>query len=95
MDAIPTREGQPQPSEFGPKIFFNKRCFTGPLLSKGRLAEAPESYGPGRVVKTLKDVITTLVNVAYKSKYALKCLQKTDTRKPNTHIQCIKTRLVD
>lgn len=39
-----------------PKLFINHRCFSGPFLNKGRLAELPRSVGPGKCVLVLKEV---------------------------------------
>ncbi len=39
-----------------PKIYFNHRCFSGPYLSKGRIAELPKCVGPGPVVLVMKEV---------------------------------------
>lgn len=39
-----------------PKIYFNHRCFSGPYLNKGRIAELPQSVGPGNCVLVLKEV---------------------------------------
>lgn len=39
-----------------PKIFFNHLCFSGPYLNKGRIAELPQSIGPGNCVLVLKEV---------------------------------------
>lgn len=39
-----------------PKIYFNHRCFSGPYLNKGRIAELPQFIGPGNCVLVLKEV---------------------------------------
>uniref|UniRef100_A0A8D0G101 Scm like with four mbt domains 2 n=1 Tax=Sphenodon punctatus TaxID=8508 RepID=A0A8D0G101_SPHPU len=39
-----------------PPLFINHRCFSGPHLNKGRLAELPQSVGPGKCVLVLKEV---------------------------------------
>lgn len=39
-----------------PKIYFNHRCFSGPYLNKGRIAELPQCVGPGNCVLVLKEV---------------------------------------
>ena len=41
-----------------PKIYFNHKCFSGPYLSKGRIAELPKCVGPGPVVLVMKEVRT-------------------------------------
>ncbi|CAB1315087.1 unnamed protein product [Coregonus sp. 'balchen'] len=38
-----------------PKIYFNHRCFSGPYLNNGRIAELPQSIGPGNCVLVLKE----------------------------------------
>lgn len=39
-----------------PQLFINHRCFSGPYLNKGRIAELPQSVGPGKCVLVLKEV---------------------------------------
>ncbi|KAL7982825.1 hypothetical protein Chor_013161 [Crotalus horridus] len=39
-----------------PMLFINHRCFSGPHLNKGRLAELPQSVGPGKCVLVLKEL---------------------------------------
>ncbi|XP_006025932.1 scm-like with four MBT domains protein 1 isoform X6 [Alligator sinensis] len=58
-----------------PKIYFNHRCFSGPYLNKGRIAELPQSVGPGNCVLVLKEVLTLLINAAYKPSRVLRELQ--------------------
>ncbi|ELK23541.1 Scm-like with four MBT domains protein 2 [Myotis davidii] len=38
-----------------PQLFINHRCFSGPYLNKGRIAELPQSVGPGKCVLVLKE----------------------------------------
>uniref|UniRef100_A0A8C5G3V8 SAM domain-containing protein n=1 Tax=Gouania willdenowi TaxID=441366 RepID=A0A8C5G3V8_GOUWI len=58
-----------------PKIYFNHRCFSGPYLNKGRIAELPQFIGPGNCVLVLKEVLTLLINSAYKPSRVLRELQ--------------------
>uniref|UniRef100_A0A8D3DRX1 Scm like with four mbt domains 1 n=1 Tax=Scophthalmus maximus TaxID=52904 RepID=A0A8D3DRX1_SCOMX len=58
-----------------PKIYFNHRCFSGPYLNKGRIAELPQFIGPGNCVLVLKEVLSLLINSAYKPSRVLRELQ--------------------
>nr|XP_060621871.1 scm-like with four MBT domains protein 1 [Anolis sagrei ordinatus] len=58
-----------------PKIYFNHRCFSGPYLNKGRIAELPQSVGPGNCVLVLKEVLSLLINAAYKPSRVLREIQ--------------------
>ncbi|XP_061146220.1 scm-like with four MBT domains protein 1 isoform X1 [Syngnathus typhle] len=58
-----------------PKIYFNHRCFSGPYLNKGRIAELPQFIGPGNCVLVIKEVLTLLINSAYKPSRVLRELQ--------------------
>ncbi|XP_007534425.2 scm-like with four MBT domains protein 2 isoform X2 [Erinaceus europaeus] len=58
-----------------PQLFFNHRCFSGPYLNKGRIAELPQSVGPGKCVLVLKEVLSLLINAAYKPGRVLRELQ--------------------
>uniref|UniRef100_A0A8C7CYB5 Scm like with four mbt domains 1 n=1 Tax=Oncorhynchus kisutch TaxID=8019 RepID=A0A8C7CYB5_ONCKI len=59
-----------------PKIFFNHLCFSGPYLNKGRIADLPQSIGPGNCVLVLKEVLTLLISSAYKPSRVLRELQQ-------------------
>ncbi|KAL0627851.1 Scm-like with four MBT domains protein 2 [Plecturocebus cupreus] len=41
-----------------PQLFINHRCFSGPYLNKGRIAELPQSVGPGKCVLVLKETMS-------------------------------------
>ncbi|XP_052781114.1 scm-like with four MBT domains protein 1 [Mya arenaria] len=58
-----------------PRIYINHKCFSGPHLSKGRIADIPCSVGPGPMDLVLKQVLSLLISVAYKSSKALKELE--------------------
>jgi len=84
MDISATNPVTPQPeaaeqalgvSYWCPKIYFNFRCFSGPLLSKVRIAALPRSVGPGPVLLVMKEVLSLIVNGAYKPGGVLKQMQ--------------------
>ncbi|XP_039072575.1 scm-like with four MBT domains protein 2 isoform X2 [Hyaena hyaena] len=58
-----------------PQLFINHRCFSGPYLNKGRIAELPQSVGPGKCVLVLKEVLSMIINAAYKPGRVLRELQ--------------------
>lgn len=43
------------------QLFINHRCFSGPYLNKGRIAELPKAVGPGKCAVVLKEVQSSLV----------------------------------
>ncbi|KAF8767845.1 Scm-like with four MBT domains protein 2 [Argiope bruennichi] len=75
-----------------PKIYFNHRCFTGPLLSKSRLAELPQAIGPGPLHLVIQDVIYRVVNIAYKSSRVLQILQVNGKPSPGMQPLIIKAK---
>ncbi|KAH3892505.1 hypothetical protein DPMN_016623 [Dreissena polymorpha] len=75
-----------------PKLYFNHRCFSGPYLSKGRIADLPCSIGPGPMDLVLKAVLSQLINVAYKSSKALKEIQLEGAPNPNMTQQVLKAK---
>ncbi|KAG8186556.1 hypothetical protein JTE90_020859 [Oedothorax gibbosus] len=75
-----------------PKIYFNHRCFTGPLLSKSKLAELPQAIGPGPLQLVIKDVIYRVVNIAYKSSRVLQILQGNGKSNVGMEQQLIKAK---
>ncbi|XP_051911687.1 scm-like with four MBT domains protein 2 [Hippocampus zosterae] len=58
------------------KVFVNHRCFSGPYLNKGRIAELPQTVGPGKCTLVLKELLSMLINAAYKPGRVLKELQE-------------------
>lgn len=77
-----------------PKIYYNHKCFSGPYLSKGRIASLPKCVGPGPVGLVMKEVLTNLINVAYKSFRVLKELQLEGKPNPKMQQQTIKAKYV-
>jgi SLED domain len=88
-------------SEFGssksswcPKIFFNHKCFTGPYLSKGKIALLPKSVGPGPIILVLKEVLSQLISTAYKSRQVLKELTCEEKIPANMHVEMLKAKFL-
>lgn len=75
-----------------PKIYFNHRCFSGPYLNKGRIAELPQSVGPGKCVLVLKEVLTLLINAAYKPGRVLRELQLEEDPDWNCQDETLKAK---
>ncbi|CAN7988652.1 unnamed protein product, partial [Ixodes hexagonus] len=79
-------------SSWCPCIFLNHRCFSGPFLSKGRLAELPRQIGPGPVALVLKEVLSQVISVAYKSTRVLSELQLRGAPNPKMQQQLLKAK---
>lgn len=77
-----------------PKIFFNHKCFSGPFLSKGKLAQLPKSVGPGPVTLVMKEVLSMLISVAYISSRVLRELQCKSKPQPGMHLEVLKAKSV-
>lgn len=77
-----------------PKIYFNFRCFSGPLLSRIRVAALPRSVGPGPIGLMMKEVLSLLLNGAYKPGSVLKQLQGEpgDPLPPGTQLEPLKAK---
>ncbi|XP_075040074.1 scm-like with four MBT domains protein 1 [Mixophyes fleayi] len=75
-----------------PKIFFNHRCFSGPYLNKGRIAELPKSVGPGSCVLVLKEVLSLVINAAYKPSRVLRELELQDEPLWPQHAETLKAK---
>lgn len=77
-----------------PKIYFNFRCFSGPLLSRIRVAALPRSVGPGPIGLVMKEVLSQLMNGAYKPGSVLKQLQgePSDPIPPGTSLEPMKAK---
>lgn len=75
-----------------PKIFFNHKCFSGPFLSKGKLAQLPKAVGPGPVTLVMKEVLSMLISVAYISSRVLRELQCKTKTHPGMHLEVLKAK---
>ncbi|KAM9824732.1 scm-like with four MBT domains protein 2 [Neosynchiropus ocellatus] len=74
------------------RIFVNHRCFSGPYLNKGRIAELPQSVGPGKCTLVLKELLTMLVNAAYKPGRVLKELQEVEDQSWDCQEETLKAK---
>ncbi|XP_066524451.1 scm-like with four MBT domains protein 2 isoform X2 [Hoplias malabaricus] len=74
------------------QIFINHRCFSGPYLNKGRIAELPQTVGPGKCTLVLKEVLTMLINSAYKPGRVLRELQMVENLKWNCLEETLKAK---
>ncbi|KAF7253880.1 Scm-like with four MBT domains protein 2 [Varanus komodoensis] len=75
-----------------PALFINHRCFSGPHLNKGRLAELPQSVGPGKCVLVLKEVLSLVINSAYKPGSVLRELQLVEDPRWNFQEETLKAK---
>ncbi|MEE6481646.1 hypothetical protein FKM82_012926 [Ascaphus truei] len=75
-----------------PQLFINHRCFSGPYLNKGRIAELPQSVGPGKCVLVLKEVLSMVINAAYKPGRVLRELQLVEDTLWNFQEETLKAK---
>ncbi|XP_012258753.2 scm-like with four MBT domains protein 1 [Athalia rosae] len=83
---------EPRSSLWCPKIYFNYRCFTGPMISKGKLATLPKAVGPGPVTLVMREVLSMIVSVGYRSARILKVLQCDSKPDPGYHLEILKAK---
>lgn len=74
------------------KIFVNHRCFSGPYLNKGRIAELPQDVGPGKCTLVLKELLGMLINAAYKPGRVLKELQEIEDHSWDCQEETLKAK---
>ncbi|XP_028289220.1 scm-like with four MBT domains protein 2 isoform X2 [Parambassis ranga] len=74
------------------KIFVNHRCFSGPYLNKGRIAELPQAVGPGKCTLVLKELLGMLINAAYKPGRVLKELQELEDQSWDCQEETLKAK---
>lgn len=48
------------------RIFFNYKCYSGPLISKNKLSQLPKHVGPGPLSLVIREVLNMIISVAYK-----------------------------
>ncbi|KAM8801791.1 scm-like with four MBT domains protein 2 isoform 2-T4 [Rhynchonycteris naso] len=75
-----------------PQLFINHKCFSGPYLNKGRIAELPQSVGPGKCVLVLKEVLSMIINAAYKPGRVLRELQLVEDPHWNFQEETLKAK---
>ncbi|KAM8972138.1 scm-like with four MBT domains protein 2 [Pelodytes ibericus] len=75
-----------------PQLYINHRCFSGPYLNKGRIAELPQSVGPGKCVLVLKEVLSMVINAAYKPGRVLRELQLVEDTTWNFQEETLKAK---
>ncbi|XP_030005944.1 scm-like with four MBT domains protein 2 isoform X3 [Sphaeramia orbicularis] len=100
METNPVNHCQPVPMETGSangkyscsKIFVNHRCFSGPYLNKGRIAELPQAVGPGKCTLVLKELLSMLINAAYKPGRVLKELQELEDQSWDFQEETLKAK---
>uniref|UniRef100_A0A8C5G7D1 SAM domain-containing protein n=1 Tax=Gouania willdenowi TaxID=441366 RepID=A0A8C5G7D1_GOUWI len=73
-------------------IFVNHRCFSGPYLNKGRIAELPQAVGPGKCTLVLKELLNMLINAAYKPGRVLKELQDLEDQSWDCQDETLKAK---
>ncbi|KAK3933288.1 Scm-like with four MBT domains protein 1 [Frankliniella fusca] len=91
-DRKDNEQGQRTSKLWCPKIYFNHKCFSGPFLSKSKLAGLPQAVGPGPVRLVMREVLSMLISVAYKSSRVLKEIQCDGDLKPGEHVEVLKAK---
>ncbi|CAC5406656.1 Scm-like with four MBT domains protein 1,Scm-like with four MBT domains protein 2 [Mytilus coruscus] len=81
-----------QGGEWCNKVYYNHHCFSGPHLSKSRIASLPKCVGPGPIFLVMKEVLSMLINVAYKPCRVLKELQLEGRPNPDMYQQILKAK---
>ncbi|XP_036376367.1 scm-like with four MBT domains protein 2 isoform X1 [Megalops cyprinoides] len=74
------------------QICVNHRCFSGPYLNKGRIAELPQVVGPGKCTLVLREVLSMLINAAYKPGRVLRELQLVEDPQWNFQEETLKAK---
>ncbi|KAL0962835.1 hypothetical protein UPYG_G00346130 [Umbra pygmaea] len=100
IEMIPVNLCQPVPMDTGSangryccsRIYVNHRCFSGPYLNKGRIAELPQAVGPGKCTLVLKEVLSMLINAAYKPGRVLRELQELEDQQWDCHEETLKAK---
>lgn len=62
------------------------------MISKGKLATLPKSVGPGPVVLVMREVLSMIVSVGYRSARILKVLQCDTKPDPGYHLEVLKAK---
>ncbi|CAL4101522.1 unnamed protein product, partial [Meganyctiphanes norvegica] len=63
-------------SRWCPRIYVNHWCYTGPYLSKSKVAKQTQSVGPGSVELVLREVLNMTISAAYVPTRVLRELER-------------------
>ncbi|XP_060804950.1 scm-like with four MBT domains protein 2 [Amyelois transitella] len=58
--------------EWCDRIFFNYKCYAGPLISRNKLSQLPKHVGPGPLTLVLREVLNKMISASYKPAKLLK-----------------------
>lgn len=73
-------------SRWCPRIYVNHWCYSGPYLSKSKVAKQSQSVGPGSVELVLREVLAMTINAAYVPTRVLRELERHNGfNGPNVH----------
>lgn len=86
------REIQATGKAWCPELYVNHKCFSGPFLSKARIAGLPRHVGPGPVTLVLKEILSLIVGVSYLPSRVLSVLQVQGDPTPGMDPQLIKAK---
>lgn len=58
--------------EWCDRIYFNYKCYSGPMISRNKLSQLPKHVGPGPLTLVLKEVLNKVISASYKPAKLLK-----------------------
>lgn len=72
IEPVEVKETKKPPEEWCDRIYFNYKCYSGPMISRNKLSQLPKHVGPGPLSLVLKEVLNKMISASYKPAKLLK-----------------------
>lgn len=74
------------------RIYFNYKCYSGPLISKNKLSQLPKHVGPGPLSLVIREVLNMIISVAYKPARLLRDWEYEGKVRPDVTLEVLKAK---
>ncbi|GBP51747.1 Scm-like with four MBT domains protein 2 [Eumeta japonica] len=79
--------------EWCDRIFFNYKCYAGPMISRNKLSQLPKHVGPGPLSLVLKEVLNKIISASYKPAKLLKDWETEGPAAEGMRLETLKAKL--
>lgn len=78
--------------EWCERIYFNYKCYSGPMISRNKLSKLPKHVGPGPSSLVLKEVMNNLISASYKPARLLKNWEVNEPPEEGMKLEMLKAK---
>lgn len=79
--------------EWCDRIFFNYKCYAGPMISRNKLSQLPKHVGPGPLSLVIKEVLNMIISASYKPAKLLKDWECDGNADDGMRLEMLKAKL--